>query len=139
MRQAEDYQLWGRLALAGCRFTACDRALVTYRVHPSQMTHDGASLSAAFEAARAQYVSGLRLGLPEGFVLARTPWRLRLRSGPEFLARLNARLGSISIAASCEIYARFQFRGNGLLTPLTRLERVGAALWARWRARHITV
>jgi glycosyltransferase involved in cell wall biosynthesis len=135
VRHAEDYQLWGRLALAGCKFVASDQALVTYRVHPSQLSNDGRSLSAAFETARLQYVQGLRLGLPDDFIPRQMPWRERLRVAPEFLARLNARVGAISIAASYEIYARFQFRGNGLLTPFTRLERIVAALWARWRAR----
>ncbi|WOB10070.1 glycosyltransferase family 2 protein [Piscinibacter gummiphilus] len=135
VRLAEDYQLWGRLALAGYKFVASDRALVTYRVHPSQMTSDGKGTHAAFEVARQQYVRGLRLGLPDDFVPSQMPWKQRLRVAPEFLARLNARVGEISIAASYEIYARFQFRGNGLMTPLTRLERVVAALWARWRAR----
>lgn len=135
VRFAEDYQLWGRLAIAGYKFVASDQALVTYRVHPSQLTSDGKGTHAAFEAARQQYVRGLRLGLPDGFVPRQMPWRQRLRVAPEFLARLNERVGDISIAASYEIYARFQFRGNGLLTPLTRLERVAAALWARWRAR----
>lgn len=135
VRLAEDYQLWGRLALAGCKFVASDQALVTYRVHPSQVSSDGKGTHAAFEVARQRYVRGLRLGLPDDFIPRQTPWRQRLRVAPEFLARLNARVGDISIAASYEIYARFQFRGNGLLTPLTRLERVVAAVWARWRAR----
>lgn len=135
VRHAEDYQLWGRLALAGYKFVASDQALVTYRVHPSQLSNDGKSLNAAFEVARQRYVQGLHLGLPEGFVPRQMPWRERLRVAPEFLARLNARVGQISIAASYEIYARFQFRGNGILTPFTRLERLLAAWWARWRAR----
>lgn len=132
---AEDYQLWGRLALAGCKFVASDQALVTYRIHPSQVSSDGKGTHAAFEGARQQYVRGLRLGLPDDFVPRPLPWRERLRVAPEFLARLNARVGEISIAASYEIYARFQFRGNGLMTPLTRLERVVVAMWARRRAR----
>lgn len=135
VRLAEDYQLWGRLALDGCKFVASDQSLVTYRVHPSQLSSDGRGINAAFEVARQQYVRGLRLGLPDDFIPRQMPWKERLRVAPEFLARLNARVGQISIAASYEIYARFQFRGNGLMTPFTRLERVVAALWARWRAR----
>ncbi len=134
VRLAEDYQLWGRLALAGCKFVASDQALVTYRVHPSQLSSDGKGIHAAFETARQQYVRGL-LGLPDDFIPKQMPWRQRLRVAPEFLARLNARVGEVSIAASYEIYARFQFRGNGLMTPFTRLERLVAALWARRRAR----
>jgi glycosyltransferase involved in cell wall biosynthesis len=136
VRHAEDYQLWGRLALAGYKFVASDKALVTYRVHPSQLSNDK-GLNAAFELARERYVQGLGLGLPDGFTPKQMPWRERLRVAPQFLVRLNARVGKISIAASYEIYARFQFRGNGLLTPFTRLERLLASLWARWQVRRI--
>lgn len=131
-RYAEDYELWVRLAESGCRFTACPERLVTYRVHPRQMsTGNLQALEAAFHAARERYVASL--GLDPAAMPRRLPWRERLRTGPAFLAALDARIGPVSVRANYEIYARYQYRGNGLLTPLTRLERLLAALWGRWR------
>ena len=131
-RYAEDYELWVRLAEAGCRFAACPQRLVTYRVHPRQMsTAHQHRLEAAFAAARERYV--VSLGLDREALPRRMPWRQRLRIGPALLAELNARLGPVSLRANYEIYARYQYRGNGAWTPLTRLERLLAALWGRWR------
>jgi hypothetical protein len=50
--------------------------------------------------------------------------------GSGLLRALNQRFKGISLQANCEIYARFQFRRNGLWTPLTRLERLLVGLWA---------
>lgn len=130
-RYAEDYELWVRMAESGLRFAACGPSLVTYRVHPQQMSvaNEG-KLKAAFDAARQRYVRSL--GLDPDTLPQRMPWRERLRVGPAFLARLNARIGAVSVGANYEIYARYQYRGGGLWTPLTRLERLLAALWGRW-------
>ena len=48
---------------------------------------------------------------------------------------INQRISHISIGANMELYARFQFRGNGLWTPLTRLERVCIALYSSMLGR----
>jgi hypothetical protein len=37
---------------------------------------------------------------------------------------MNRKIPNISIGANQELYARFQFRGNGIWTPFTRLERL---------------
>ena len=52
----------------------------------------------------------------------------RLRIGVPFLKKINQIIPRISIFANYEIYARYQFRGNGLLTPLIRLERLSIAV-----------
>ncbi|WP_236638742.1 hypothetical protein [Polynucleobacter sp. QLW-P1DATA-2] len=46
------------------------------------------------------------------------------------LRALNKQFPGISLQANSEIYARFQYRKNGLWTPFTRLERLLLALWA---------
>jgi hypothetical protein len=48
----------------------------------------------------------------------------RLRYAMPMIKMLNRYIPGISIMANYEIYARFQFRGNGVLTPFTRLERL---------------
>jgi glycosyltransferase involved in cell wall biosynthesis len=130
-RYAEDYELWIRMAESGLRFTACGPPLVAYRVHAHQMSvANEAKLQAAFERARERYVRSL--GLDAAALPRRMPWRERLRLGPAFLAALNARIGTVSLRANYEIYARYQYRRNGLWTPFRRLERLLAALWGRW-------
>ena len=49
---------------------------------------------------------------------------------------INQKIPNISIGANCELYARFQFRGNGLLTPFTRLERLLIATYAAILGRY---
>jgi len=39
------------------------------------------------------------------------------------MLKLNQKIRRVSVGANYEIYGRFQFRGNGVLTPLVRLER----------------
>jgi hypothetical protein len=48
----------------------------------------------------------------------------RLRYAMPMIKMLNQHIRGISMMANYEIYARFQFRGNGILTPFTRLERL---------------
>jgi hypothetical protein len=52
----------------------------------------------------------------------------RLRIAVPFLKKINKVIPGISIFANYEIYARYQFRGNGMLTPLIRLERLTVAV-----------
>jgi hypothetical protein len=63
------------------------------------------------------------------------PVKERLVFGIRFMRLLNQRIRNISIGANYELYARFQFRQNGLLTPLTRLERLLVAISASWIGR----
>jgi glycosyltransferase involved in cell wall biosynthesis len=130
-KYAEDYELWTRLAARGCRFVASKRVLMTYRQHDAQHSvRNVALVHAASDAVRTAYLE--RLGIDVRWAPRRLPWRERLAVGTSFLRQLRHRVGPVSVGANYEIYARFQFRGNGLLTPLVRLERLLAAAWARY-------
>lgn len=130
-RYAEDYELWTRLAAAGYRFMACSEPLVTYRVHAAQISQQhGEALRSGFNTARENYVAAM--GFSRDALPRALRWRERLRTGPKFLMNLRRRFGRLSLRANYEIYARYQFRGNGWLTPLTRLERLVVASCASW-------
>ena len=47
LRSYEDWDLWLRLARAGCRMRWIDRPVSLYRFHTHQMTRDGAQMTAA--------------------------------------------------------------------------------------------
>jgi hypothetical protein len=53
----------------------------------------------------------------------------RIYCGAKFIKLINMRIPDVSVAVSMELYARFQFRGNGLLTPFTRFERLCVSLY----------
>lgn len=130
-KHAEDYELWTRMAADGCRFVAAPDLLVKYRLHEGQASiRNEERVQAASDAVRAAYLA--RLGIDAALAPRRLPWRTRLGTGPRFLVALRRKLGRASVGAYYEIYARFQYRGNGLLTPFVRLERLLASLWARF-------
>ena len=120
---AEDYCLWTEIALAGYRFVNLKKKLITYRLHSTQTSVN--HLQAArnvFSAAQASYLKGLDIPLqclPRPLLLHK-----RLRYGLKFMMLMNRKIPNISIGANQELYARFQFRGNGIWTPFTRLERL---------------
>lgn len=120
---AEDYCLWTEIALAGYRFVNLKKKLITYRLHSTQTSVN--HLQAArnvFSAAQANYLKGL--GIPLKCLPRALPFYKRLNYGVKFLLLINQRIPHISIYANQELYARFQFRGNGIWTPFTRLERL---------------
>lgn len=126
---AEDYCLWTEIALAGYRFANIKKKLITYRLHSTQTSVN--HLQAArnvFSGAQSSYLKGLNIPaecLPRGL-----PFIGRLKYGLKFMTLINKRIPHISIRANQELYARFQFRGNGLWTPFTRLERLFIALYS---------
>ena len=63
------------------------------------------------------------------------PWLGRIGSAPQFMVDLNRAIPGISVMANYQIYARFQYRGNGIWTPLTRLERLAVAMLASFIGR----
>jgi glycosyltransferase involved in cell wall biosynthesis len=131
---AEDYELWTRMAAQGCRFIASPRLLVTYRLHEGQSSvQNEGRVHEVSDAVRAAYLR--QLGIDAQLAPRKLPWRERLRVGPPFLMAVRDRLGRASVGANYEIYSRFQYRGNGLLTPFVRLERLLASLWARFSPR----
>jgi GT2 family glycosyltransferase len=131
---AEDYSLWAELALAGYRFANLKQKLIIYRIHPSQTSQvQNAETNIIFNQSRKNYIT--RLGLSEEGIPKSMGFMDRLRLAMPFMTQLNQRIQGISVGANAEIYARFQFRGNGLLTPLTRLERWGVALLVAIKGR----
>ena len=129
---AEDYSLWAQLALAGYRFANLKEKLITYRIHDKQTSQvRNSETNIVFEKSRLDYLSGLGISAQ----LSPKPMRLsdRMHIAMPFLMQLNQKIRGISVAANYEIYARFQYRGNGLLTPLTRLERLLVSMLASIR------
>ena len=131
---AEDYSLWTELALAGYRFANLREILITYRIHSEQTSQvQNPETNRIFNISRSAYLVGLGMGgefLPKSISLAE-----RLKQAIPFMLQLNQIIPGISVLANYEIYARFQFRGNGLLTPLTRLERLLVSVLASLRGR----
>lgn len=126
---AEDYCLWAEIALAGYRFANIERKLIVYRLHSTQTSVN--YLQAArnvFSEAQARYLK--TLGIPDTCLPQSLPFLQRLKVGIEFMVRMNKCIPHVSIGANMELYARFQFRGNGIWTPFTRLERLAIAVYA---------
>jgi glycosyltransferase involved in cell wall biosynthesis len=120
---AEDYSLWTQLALAGYHFANLNKKLITYRIHPSQTSQvKNAVVNEIFNLSRNVYLSGL--GINPELCPREIPFFKRLYLAIPFMWQLNRRIPGVSVMANCEIYARFQYRSNGLLTPFTRIERL---------------
>ena len=131
---AEDYCLWTEIALAGYRFANIKKKLIVYRLHSTQTSVN--YLQAArnvFSQAQARYLQAL--GIPDACLPQPLPFFQRFKLGVEFMVRTNKCIPHISIGANCELYARFQFRGNGIWTPLSRLERLAIATYASFLGR----
>jgi glycosyltransferase involved in cell wall biosynthesis len=131
---AEDYCLWTEIALAGYKFANIPQKLIIYRLHPTQtsVNHMGAARN-VFRSYQSRYLEGL--GISPSYLPRTLTYKERLVFGVQFMRLINQKIANISISANCELYARFQFRGNGLWTPLTRLERLMVAISASWLGR----
>ena len=125
---SEDYYLWVVMAAAGYRFLNLKERLITYRRYPAQTSsvHLDKFRITTIEVQK-KYLE--LLGISLDFYPRQLPWTKRVSVGSGLLRALNQRFKGISLQANCEIYARFQFRRNGLWTPLTRLERLLVGLW----------
>ena len=120
---AEDYSLWQEIALAGYRLANLKDQLITYRIHPKQISRlQSANATAIFDRCRGNYVQGL--GIDAALCPRKMPFVERVMLGSRFLFELNQKIKKISFLANYQIYSRFQYRGNGVWTPLTRLERL---------------
>lgn len=129
---AEDYSLWVDLALAGYRFANLRQKLITYRIHSSQTSQvQNAQSNQIFNRSRNAYLCSL--GFPKDFFPHSIPLHDRLKFAIPFLWHLNLKIKGISVIANYEIYARFQYRGNGIWTPLTRFERLLVSVLASLR------
>lgn len=120
---AEDYSLWAELALAGYHFANLREKLITYRIHNRQTSQvQNLETSQIFNDSRSAYLLGL--GMTGDLIPKAIPFLKRLKLAVPFMLKLNQRIPGVSVIANYEIYARFQFRGNGIFTPFTRLERI---------------
>jgi glycosyltransferase involved in cell wall biosynthesis len=127
-RHAEDYCLWIEIALAGYRFANLQKKLIVYRLHSAQTSVNYLQFARnVFCQAQGRYLEAI--GIPQISFPKALPFLQRLRHGIDFMRRINKYIPNISIAANYELYARFQFRGNGVLTPFTRLERLFIATY----------
>ena len=126
---SEDYYLWVQMAAAGYRFLNLKERLITYRRYPAQTSsiHLDKFKLTTIEV-RKKYLE--LLGMSSELYPHQLPWPKRVAAGAGLLRALNKQFPGISLQANSEIYARFQYRKNGLWTPFTRLERLLLALWA---------
>lgn len=126
---AEDYSLWAELALAGYHFANLREKLITYRIHDKQTSQvQNLETARIFNESRSAYLLGL--GMPSDFTPKAIPFFKRLQLAVPFMLKLNRCISGVSVAANYEIYARFQFRGNGIFTPFTRMERILVSMLA---------
>lgn len=133
---AEDYSLWVKLALAGCRFANLKEILITYRVHSKQVSQSqNKNINTIFSRSRQEYLRGL--GISSALTPVAMSFGNRLKIALPFLFELNQKISGISVMANYEIYARFQFRGNGLMTPFTRLERLLVSICVSFRGNFL--
>lgn len=126
---SEDYYLWVQMAAAGYRFLNLKERLITYRRYPAQTSsvHLDKFRITTIEVQK-KYLE--QLGISAELYPHQLSWPKRMAVGAGLLRALNQKFPGVSLRANSEIYARFQFRRNGLWTPLTRLERFLVALWA---------
>jgi hypothetical protein len=125
---AEDYGLWCDIAAQGGRFCNIAQPLLTYRLHPGQISvvkKEAANNS--FKNIQARYVQALTgQGITPRPMHAPQRWK----QATAFMRSINSKIPGISFRANYELYAEFQYRRNGWFTLPTRLERALMALWA---------
>lgn len=128
-KHAEDYGFFVEASLQGWKFLNLKERLLTYRLHENQISIvQGGAAREVFLKMQKHYLDGMGIG-PK-FCPKAMSYADRLRYAIPFLMMLNQKIRGISVMANYEIYARFQFRGNGVLTPLIRLERWIISAWA---------
>lgn len=128
---SEDYYLWVQMAAAGFRFLNLRERLITYRRYPAQTssTHlEKFKLTTA--EVQKKYLE--LLGISTDLYPHQRPLLERLQFGVGLLRELNRRFLGISFRANAEIYARFQYRKNGIFTPFTRFERYIITFWVTY-------
>ena len=122
-KHAEDYGFFVEAALKGWHFANLKNRLLTYRLHESQISKvQGGPAREVFKKMQLHYLAGMNIG--SDFCPRPMSLMDRLRYAMPMIKMLNQHIPGISVMANYEIYARFQFRGNGILTPFTRLERL---------------
>jgi glycosyltransferase involved in cell wall biosynthesis len=131
---AEDYGLWCDIASQGGRFKNITSPLLTYRLHPGQISIvKRETANNSFKAIQAKYVQAVT---GNSLVPHSMPVKQRWEDAIVFMKMINQKIPGISFSANYELYAEFQYRSNGWLTPLLRIERLVIALWATRRGRY---
>jgi hypothetical protein len=119
---AEDYSLWQEIALSGYKFANLREKLIIYRIHPRQISRVAIeSAVSIFDRCRTTYITSL--GINPKLTPKKMYFYERVQKAPQFLFEIGRLFGGVSFSANYQIYARFQHRRNGILTPFTRLER----------------
>lgn len=129
-QHAEDYGFFVEAALSGYTFANLPERLLIYRLHDQQISVlKEASARKIFEKMQSHYLSGL--GISPHYLPRKIPWVSRLGVAAKLLYLLNLKIPGISFNVHCQIYSRFQYRGNGIWTPFTRLERylISGLIW----------
>jgi glycosyltransferase involved in cell wall biosynthesis len=133
-KYAEDYGVWCRMATHGFRFYTIKKPLLTYRIHENQISRAKQDeMDHAFLISQVDYLRSFFIQQ----VPKKTPFRQRFNHATTMLLRLNQNIRKstgkrVSFSANSEIYARFQYRGNGIFTILTRSERWFVAFYVSW-------
>ena len=128
-KHAEDYGFFVEAALKDWRFANLKNRLLTYRLHESQISIvQGGPAREVFKKMQLHYLEGINIG--SDYCPRPMSFTERLRYAMPMIKMLNQHIPGISIMANYEIYARFQFRGNGVMTPFTRLERLIVSTFA---------
>lgn len=125
---AEDYGLWCDIAARGGRFRNIEKTLLTYRLHPGQISVvRKETANNSFKTIQTRYVQAItgQNIMPQSMPVAR-----RWKEATAFMRAINRQIPGISFRANYELYAEFQYRRNGWLTLTTRFERAVVAWWA---------
>lgn len=128
---AEDYDVWCRMASDGVVFHTIQEVLLTYRIHEDQISRKNQiEMNQAFLTSQQDYLKARNIEQ----VPQKMPYRQRLFQAISLIKRLNNSIRSEtgrngSFRANSEVYARFQYRRNGIFTIFTRSERWLVALY----------
>jgi glycosyltransferase involved in cell wall biosynthesis len=131
---AEDYDVWCRMASNDVCFYTIPEPLLTYRIHDHQISRAKQfEMDQAFLTSQLYYLKHWNIEQ----VPHKMPYTQRFREAFSMLNQLNREFKSktgrrASFSANAEVYARFQYRGNGIFTILTRSERWLAAFYAAY-------
>lgn len=118
----QDYGLWSRLSIDGRKFGCCPENLLIYRVHSNQFSILNRELAGvAFKKIQQLYSKKL---LNIDWVPHSMKFLDRVTDAFFYIKKLNQTIKNISFGVNYQIYSRFQYRGNGILTPFIRLERL---------------
>ena len=126
-KHAEDYGFFIEASLRDWKFANLKEKLLTYRLHDSQISvvQAGAARKVFLKMQR-HYLA--EMGIGSQYCPRSMNFIDRTKYAMPFMKKLGQRIRGISVMTNYEIYSRFQYRGNGVLTPFTRGERWAVAV-----------